>query len=458
MSRIFVIGIALFVIVNANAGEPTKKKSPPSEPEGLKALQHPDARVRYRAAQTLADLGPTAKFALPELREALKDKNTQVRVKAVEAIWKIDPPPISSLMPTLLAALKDADANGRAAAPPVIALFGTKAKPAVPALIDTLKDPKLNVKLSVITALGEIGPTAKSAAQPLLDLAEDKEFFLMEPFVGAALANLGATIVPTLADALMHKSAERRQVAAYALGAMGSASASATDALVAAIGHADPNTRRSAAIALGKVGPAARSALSSLLKSVADKEVAVRIETAVALWRVTGDHSHASHLIKILSDPSPDARDAACQALATMKGAAKDAVKPLITLLNDKELRVRTITTLGAIGTDAKAALAELNRGLKDKDAEVQLLSAYAVWQITGETKETLPIIENALASESLDRQAAHLLGEMGAAAQPSLRTLIAIYREDDDARFRQAIAAAIKKIDPQMAMKLGIR
>lgn len=458
MLRNLCFGIALFVAFDADAGDPKKKKSTPTQPEGLKALQHPDAKVRYRATQTLANLGPTAKFALPELRETLKDKNVQVRVKAVEAIWRIDPPPVSSLMPTLLAALKDPDANGRAAALPVIALFGTKAKPAVPALIEALKDAKLNVKMSAITAIGEIGPTAKAAALALLDMADDKEFFLLEPFVGAALANLGATIVPNLAESLSNKSADRRQVAAYAIGAIGPSATAAIGDLVKAMGHADSATRRGVIVALGKIGPSARSSLPAITERLGDNDVPVRIEAALAAWRVSGKDDYSSHLVIILAHKSPEYRDAACQALATMKAAAKGAVNPLVGLLNDKELHVRAITTLGAIGPDAKLALPDLTKGLNDKDAEVQLWTAYAVWQITGDTKESLPIIEQALASESLYRLAAHLLGEMGVAAQPALRTLIAIYREDDDARFRQAVGAAIKKIDPQMGMKLGIR
>ncbi len=459
MLRNLCFGIALFVAFDADAGDPKKKTSTPTEPEGLKALQHPDAKVRYRAAQTLADLGPTAKFALPELFATLKDKNVQVRVKAAEAIWKIEAPPVSSLMPTLLAALKDADANGRAAAPPVIALFETKAKPAVPAMIELLNDKQINVRMSAIGALGELGPTAKSAAGPLLDLSADKEFFLLEPFVGAALANLGSDPILLLAEALAHKLPERRRVAAYALGAMGPGAIWATQDLVKAMSHADPATRRGAAFALGKIGPPARAALPTITSKLGDPDVYMRIDAALASWRISGNADYSSHIDGVLAgSKSTDVRDAACQALGSMKAAGKLAVFSVTELLADKELRVRAITTLGAIGPGANSAVMELRKGFKDKDAEVQLWTAYAVWQITGDTKETLPIIEEALASETLDRQAAHLLGEMGAAAQPALRSLIAIYREDDDARFRQAVGAAIKKIDPRIGMKLGIR
>src|SRR5262249_13980376 len=118
-------------------GDDKKKKIDPT-PEGLKALQNPDAKVRYRAAQTLADLGPVAKFAVPDLREALKDKNSLVRVKVAEALWKIDKTPNTILLPVLLQALKDKDPGVRAASPPVIAMLGGKAKSAVSALVEAL--------------------------------------------------------------------------------------------------------------------------------------------------------------------------------------------------------------------------------------------------------------------------------------------------------------------------------
>src|SRR2546425_1023126 len=109
LSSLFVL-LAASVMHAQPADGPKKKKDAPL-PDGLKALQHPDATVRYRAAQTLADLGPVAKFAAPELRELLKDKNAFVRVKAAEALWKTDQTPALVLLPVLLDALKDKEAG-----------------------------------------------------------------------------------------------------------------------------------------------------------------------------------------------------------------------------------------------------------------------------------------------------------------------------------------------------------
>ena len=179
----------------------------------------------------MAELGPLAKFVAPELREALQDKNALVRVKVAEALWKIEQTPALVLLPVLLDAMKDKEAGVRAAAPPVLALLGSKAKGALPALKEALKDKEFDVKLSAVAALGDLGPVAKGSAGDLLALTTDKSFFLLEPFVGAALGNLGESVVPALITALTEKSPERRRVAAYALGSMGPAAAPAVAGL-----------------------------------------------------------------------------------------------------------------------------------------------------------------------------------------------------------------------------------
>jgi HEAT repeat protein len=461
MTRHQCLPLLLMILITpslaAQQGDDPKKKTDGAPmPEGLKALQHPDAKVRYRAAQTLAELGPLAKFAAPELRELLKDKNAYVRVKAAEALWKIEKTPAPVLLPVLLDALKDKEAGVRALAPPVVALLGTKAKPALPLLVQLLRDKELDVKLSAIAALGELGPVAKESVKDLLALTADKEFFLLEPFVGAALANLGDSVLPTLAKALADANADRRRVAAYALGSMGQNASPVADDLARALKAEDAATRMLAARALGKIGPEAQKCLGQLEAALTDKEAAMRIEVALATWQITGKATHTEVIVKALADESVSVREAACQALGTMK--AKDAVAPLTKLLKDKDLRLRAIMTLGEIGPAADKALGELKKGLTDKDLESAAWSAFAVWQISGQSQETLPVLKNSLATEAHYNLSIRLLGEMGDAAQSVLPTLVALYREEENVNDRRTLAAAIKKIDAKAAMKLGIK
>jgi HEAT repeat protein len=458
--RIVALCLPLLLVPVLHAQDGKDKKTGPAPVEGLKALKHPDAGVRYRAIQTLINVGgPLAKIAVPDLREMLKeDKHPQVRVKAAEALWKIDKTSTAALLPVLLAAMKDKEPSTRALVPPVIALFGAKAKTGLPALFEALKDTDLGVKISVITALGDLGPVAKGAAGPLLDLTADKQFFILEPFVGAALTNLGDGTIPILTKALAAPAAERRRVSAYALGSMGPKAAPAAEALAKALDHDDPATRQQAARALGKIGPDAKSTLPQLETALTDKVPAVRIDAALATWFVLKEPKHVGVVIKALDDESVAVRDTACQALAAMKADAKASIETVARLLDDKELRLRAIITLGEIGPASKPTAPKLKKLLEDKDGETQMWSAFALWQITGDAKATLKILNETLGTEGQYTQSINLLGEMGEAARSMLPTLVALYRDEDIAADRRALASAIKKIDPAAAAKLGIK
>lgn len=457
MSIFLLLATSIPLFAEQGADEP-KKKGGAQPVDGLKALKHPDFRVRWKAAHTLAELGPQAKFAMPALREALEDKHALVRVKAAEALWKIDQTPTTTLMPVLLKALDKGNAEVRAAVPPVLALFGAKAKLALPALVEALQDKVLDVKVAVVIALGDLGPVAKDTARDLLNVAKDPEFVLMEPYVGASLANLGEGAVPTITDALASKIPERRRLAASALAGMGPTAKSAAAELAKALTHDDAAFRALSARALGRIGPAAKAALPQLDNAVKDMVTGVRIEAALAAWRITATPTHVGVLIKALEEKSVPDRDAACQAIATMKAVAKEAVDPLAKLLGDKDLRVRAITTLGEIGPSANKALPAIKTFMKDEDGDTQLRTAYAVWQISGDTKETMKVLESLLATEKYYTSTIHVLGDMGPAAASLLPTLVALYREEDVPSDRAALADAIKKIDANLAMKLGIK
>jgi len=58
--------------------------------------------------------------------------------------------------------------------------------------------------------------------------------------VGAALTNLGDGTIPILTTALTAQTADRRRVAAYALGSMGPKAAAAAEALAKALQYDDP--------------------------------------------------------------------------------------------------------------------------------------------------------------------------------------------------------------------------
>ncbi|MCA1685249.1 MAG: HEAT repeat domain-containing protein, partial [Planctomycetia bacterium] len=96
------------------------------------------------------------------LNNAQIQLNTRLRALAVEAVGKLGPP----VVPTLLEALKDRDESVREGAAQAIGLIGPDAAEAVPALIRGLRDRDAQVRLRAVEALARAGrgsPVALSA-------------------------------------------------------------------------------------------------------------------------------------------------------------------------------------------------------------------------------------------------------------------------------------------------------
>src|SRR5205814_4888570 len=109
---------------------------------------------------------------------------------------------------------------------------------------------------------------------------------------------------------------------------------------------------------------------------------------------------------------------------------------------NDKEPVVRqaAIEALGNVGPAAIPSAAALRALLKDPDKAARLRAAFALWQITGEAKETLATLRPLLAeSGTLQIETVQKLGEIGPAAVDLLPDLVMMYREEDDEVPRQA-------------------
>jgi HEAT repeat protein len=250
---------------------PSLAQDQPPAFDGLKALKHSDADVRLNAAQLLCDLGPVAKFAIPALREQLKEeKNTIVRVKVAEALWKIEKPPARVLVPALLEALNDIEPAARANAANVIGQLGAGAKSAVPNLAKLLQDKDLTVRVDATLALGEIGPAAKAAVPSLLVTLKSDDILILEPFILGTLGKIGADAVPELKAALAAKEYRLRRGAAYALGLIGPPAADAVMPLGKLLEARESELRALAAQALGKIGKEAAPTLPMLHKLLTD--------------------------------------------------------------------------------------------------------------------------------------------------------------------------------------------
>ncbi|MCI0455869.1 MAG: HEAT repeat domain-containing protein [Gemmataceae bacterium] len=446
--------------VTAKAAQGDKKDS--GIPDGLKALRHTDPNVRYKAADLLVRLGSVGKFAIPALRELLNDKDARVRVKAAEALWHVERPPARTLLPVLTASLKDKDPGVRINALVVLGDMGSGAKSAVPLIGQALRDKEQDVRLEAVLTLGEIGPPAKALVLDLFATLTDDELRLLEPAVAVTLGNIGTAALPALTNALTHKDAARRRTAAYALSLIGAKADEAMPALIKALTDSDPDVRSRAARTLGKVGSKAKDALPKLQAAVKDKDASVRISAALAVAQVSGGEDSVAILAGALQDAKEYVREQAAAALRELGPKASAAAPALVKALADKEPRVRATAaeTLGKLPPTG-ATTGKLDALLADPDEEVRLSAALARWASSEEKgrEKLLEVVARGLGSNraAVRKRAAVVLGEFGKGAQAAVPALLTVLR-DPDASVRQAVAAALRSIDPAAAARAGVR
>jgi HEAT repeat protein len=131
------------------------------------ALGDRDRDVRVAAIQTQANLGSEAEDALPRLSEILKEEPASLRVEAAVAVARIEGKVTDTTRPILLAAAGDRSQAGQWR---VIQALGRLGPPAVPALIRALReDNSVSVRLKAAESLGRIGPDAHEAAPALIE-------------------------------------------------------------------------------------------------------------------------------------------------------------------------------------------------------------------------------------------------------------------------------------------------
>ena len=114
-----------------------------------KVLKDAALEIRISAAHVIGDMGAAAVAAGPDLGEVLKDPEPEVRAAASEALWRIGP----AVVPTLLEALRDPEVETRNAAIDALWKIGPAA---VPSLIEVLTDHQADVRKSAADALSKV--------------------------------------------------------------------------------------------------------------------------------------------------------------------------------------------------------------------------------------------------------------------------------------------------------------
>jgi HEAT repeat protein len=292
------------------------------------ALKDPDVKIRIAATQMLAEIGPAAKAAGPNLLEqALRDPVDYAGTTAAGALPKIDLQAARQVMSAYLPALHDPAVQTRRKACAMLGSLGPVAKPAVPHLIETLDDQDEMIRMHAVGALGEIGipaalvipaltkslhdpartvrhravsqfafsiPPTESATPHLKELAEDKD-----PGVASlAKSSLNSphrqskdriSVYITMLQMGNANDYTLRQLAQ-----LGPEAAGAVPTVIPLLAHSRPLHRYLAVEVLGAIGPGARDAVPALTASLQDEDAIVRESAAEALRTINAGGAPSS--------------------------------------------------------------------------------------------------------------------------------------------------------------------
>jgi HEAT repeat protein len=139
------------------------------------ALRDGDARIRAHAAEALAETGPLAEPAVPDLANVLdKDSDPEARLQATVALANVGPA-AKAAVPVLVDKLRHDKAFGvRVTAAFALGLIHSSPQIVVPALVETvLKDEDPDARRAAMRGLGLFGPEAKIAIPLLQEAAKD---------------------------------------------------------------------------------------------------------------------------------------------------------------------------------------------------------------------------------------------------------------------------------------------
>jgi HEAT repeat protein len=139
------------------------------------ALRDKDTQLRACAAEALAETGPLAEPAVPDLVQILqKDTNSSARLQATLALYHIGPG-AKAAVPVLIEKLRSEEADGvRVNMAAALGMIRSSPETVVPALIETfLTDKHSDARTCAMMSIGQFGPEAKIAIPLLQEAARD---------------------------------------------------------------------------------------------------------------------------------------------------------------------------------------------------------------------------------------------------------------------------------------------
>ena len=223
-------------------------------------------------------------------------------------------------------------------------------------------------------------------------------------------------------------------------------------ALIDALGDTVDAVRMSAAFALTSAGVRAEGAVPGLHDALHDTaHAAVRWQAAMILGSLgpSAGQTSVPVLTEALSDPDPQVRAAAAEALGNIGQVAAPALPKLYVLLRDVDADVRrkTVEALPNIARDT-SMIGLLIGALSDSAPEVRRSAVTALGALGTPTDRVIEALAHALTDSwaAVRAAAALALAQIGPAARAS-RTALLAARRDSNAQVRRVAEDALRRI-----------
>ena len=295
-----------------------------------KAAKDPEVRLRRRAAALVGDHRWSTAFALPILRELLKDRDPLVCVRAVAALSRIDRRAAVDFTPDLIELLRREDSPCAVEALRALRLLGWKDDTCLPALLEAIRrNPALRPE--GLALLAQRGRAAAPLLREWLAQAENRRLAL------EALMLIGAPEASELAAEVRGLTQDQDDaVRALALQTLLAVSQEAAD-LSPVLTVEDLDRRRANLLRLSQRRVLPPGLLPTLRKLLEDRRDPNAKATVIALFGKCGADATPALAELLSQERESTALDALCGALRALGPQAAAAVPVIENKLREEK-------------------------------------------------------------------------------------------------------------------------
>lgn len=297
------------------------------------------------------------------------------------------------------------DIRGRTA--DTLALFGPDAEPAIPELLKLVgdKEPQINLEavwVPVSKALAAIGP---AAIEPLMNAIPDSDRITYYG-ITASISEMGEAAkhtAPTFIDLVRNGAENRRWATIFTLSKLGPAAEPAIPDFIKNLDHENFNFQVISCRALAEHGAKSKEAVPKLLELVEKGILSSKTHAAMCLGAIgpVGD----TDLVKLFTEMCKE---------------------------ENAFSQERGMIALGRLGLHAKSAAPFIEERIAKDNFSQKPEAARTLWQVTGDNKRPLEILESLIDNPTYDLRVLQVLTDMGPAALPMADELVKRLETDD--------------------------